>query len=148
MSIQIKSFFELGPTEVYKILQLRFEVFVIEQDCIYPDVDDKDQESDHVFIMEDNTLCAYARVLPPRIVDEIHSSIGRVIVKKEYRHKGYGHLIFKACVDHALSKYPEYPINLHAQTYLEKFYSTYGFQPTGNYFLEDGLPHLEMVLEG
>ncbi|MBE6107967.1 MAG: GNAT family N-acetyltransferase [Erysipelotrichaceae bacterium] len=142
MKTIIKSFYELNIDELYEILKLRAEVFVIEQNCIYPDIDDKDKHSLHVFLKEQDEIVAYLRVIEKGIsFDEV--SIGRVIAK--YRRQGLGTLVLKAGIQAAKEIYQAEKIIIEAQTYAKTFYEKQGFIQTSDEFLEDGIPHIQMT---
>lgn len=144
MEIKIKTFQELSLEELYQILQLRSEVFVVEQDCVYQDIDAKDQIALHVLGMKDDKLVAYTRCFDKGLYFE-EASIGRVIVKENERNHGYGHEILQASVKAIEERYKTKNIKLSAQQYLIKFYESHGFTQTGKGYLEDGIPHIAMV---
>jgi len=144
MKIHIKTFNELNTTELYNLLQLRSEVFVVEQDCVYQDIDYKDQNALHVLGYIDDKLVAYTRVFGPNDYFKL-SSIGRVIVRKEYRNSNYGKDIMKASINMIERKFEEKSIKISAQVYLKKFYNNLGFIEIGNTYLEDGIPHTAMI---
>jgi len=142
MKTIIKSFYELNIDELYEILKLRAEVFVIEQNCIYPDIDDKDKHSLHVFLKEQDEIVAYLRVIEKGIsFDEV--SIGRVIAK--YRRQGLGTLVLKAGIQAAKEIYQAEKSIIEAQTYAKTLYEKQGFIQTSDEFLEDGIPHIQMT---
>ena len=142
MKTIIKSFYELNIDELYEILKLRAEVFIIEQNCIYPDIDDKDKHSLHVFLKEQDEIVAYLRVIEKGIsFDEV--SIGRVIAK--YRRQGLGTLVLNAGIQAAKEIYQAEKIIIEAQTYAKTFYEKQGFIQTSDEFLEDGIPHIQMT---
>ena len=144
MNWVIKKFEGLSTIELYKILQLRAEVFVVEQDCPYQDMDDKDSESYHVCGYMDERLVAYSRIVKANIsYDEI--SIGRVVVSPKNRGEKLGVAVMNACFDFIDSELHQQPIRISAQSHLEKFYADLGFVPTGKKYLEDGIPHIEML---
>ncbi len=144
MHIKIKIFQELELDELYKILQLRSEVFVVEQDCVYQDIDGKDSKAIHVMGFEGDELVAYTRCFKPGYYFE-QASIGRVIVKSKYRKYGFGHDIIKASIDLIENQFQTKNIKLSAQTYLIRFYETHGFVQFGEGYLEDGIPHIAMI---
>ncbi len=144
MKIDIKNFHELGLDELYNILQLRAEVFVVEQDCVYQDIDGKDEKALHILGWDGDQLVAYTRCFKPGDYFEM-ASIGRVIVKQNYRKYGYGHEIMKASIAEIQQRYQTKKIKLSAQQYLTKFYESHGFEQTGEGYLEDGIPHIAMV---
>ena len=154
MEIKIKSFAELNTTELYQLLQLRAEVFVVEQDCVYQDVDGKDQKAMHVLGYDADHLAAYTRVFNAGDYFDM-ASIGRVVVSPQYRRKDYGKEIMKASMKFAFADQNsrntigfsrvEPSIKISAQVYLKKFYEDLGFKETGKRYSEDGIPHMEMV---
>lgn len=144
MKIAIKTFQQLSLEELYKTLQLRSEVFVVEQNCVYQDIDGKDMDAIHILGFDDTELVAYTRCFDAgKYFDK--ASIGRVIVKETHRKSGYGHEIMKASIEEIKSRFKTEKIKLSAQQYLTKFYETHGFQKTGEGYLEDGIPHIAMI---
>ena len=143
LTVSILSFDLLSATQLYELLRLRSEVFVVEQECIYQDIDNKDQKATHVLGYVENELVAYTRVFGPGDYFK-EASIGRVLVKSEHRIFGYGKKIVQASMDWLMKTY-EKPIRISAQTYLTKFYSDLGFLSEGETYLEDGIPHINMV---
>ena len=141
-----KSFEELTTTELYSILQLRNEVFVVEQNCVYQDIDGKDKKSFHLMAWQDDQLTAYTRLVPPGI-SFIEASIGRVITSPKYRGLGIGITLMEKSIHHTLQSYTTNKIRIGAQLYLKKFYEGFNFVAQGDEFLEDGIPHIEMLLE-
>jgi ElaA protein len=144
LQFTIKTFSELTTRELYDILQLRSEVFVVEQDCVYQDIDDKDEKALHLFAYKNKTLVAYARLFAPGDYFK-DASIGRVVVKKTERKHGYGHDLMKAANKSVKAHFKTSKIHLSAQEYLEKFYNAHGYQRVGEGYLEDGIPHIGMV---
>ena len=144
MKISVKSFDELSVYELYGILQLRAEVFVVEQDCSYQDLDDKDQKALHVIGTKNNKIVAYARIFKPGDYFK-EASIGRVVVKDSEREYGYGYDIMNASIEAVHNYLKEDVIFLSAQTYLKKFYNSLGFKQVGEGYLEDGIPHIGML---
>ncbi len=142
----IKSFDELSNEELYEVLKLRQIVFVVEQDCPYLDADDKDQESKHVLLYENDVLIGYARLLPEGLSYEGFTAIGRVVVHPEHRRKGLGSNIMKLSIA-GCKEMSSLPIKLSAQVYALDLYANLGFVPVGETYLEDGIPHQAMVLE-
>jgi ElaA protein len=141
-----KSFEELTTIELYSILQLRNEVFVVEQNCVYQDIDGKDKKSFHLMAWQDDQLTAYTRLVPPGI-SFIEASIGRVITSPKYRGLGIGITLMEKSIHHTLQSYTTNKIRIGAQLYLKKFYEGFNFVAQGDEFLEDGIPHIEMLLE-
>ncbi len=144
MKIEVRNFNELSLKELYMVLRLRSEVFVVEQNCVYQDIDDKDEKALHILGMENNQLVAYTRCFKPGNYFE-QASIGRVIVKENYRKFGYGHQIIKVSVKEIENRFKTSSIKLSAQQYLTGFYEDHGFKQTGKGYLEDGIPHITMV---
>lgn len=144
LDIYIKTFEELETEELYAILQLRSEVFVVEQDCVYQDLDGKDKKALHVIGRKGGDTIAYTRIFKPGDYFK-EASIGRVVVAKNERAYGYGIQIMEASINTISNKLGETIIRLSAQTYLRNFYGTLGFVATGEEYLEDGIPHTAMV---
>ena len=140
-----KKFYELTTLELYAILKLRSEVFVVEQNCVYLDPDNKDQDSFHLCGWNENDLVAYARILPPGLAFE-EASIGRVAANPLYRKTGSGKILMNHAIEKTLKQFPGSAIRIGAQLYLLSFYTSLGFKPSGPEYLEDGIPHIEMVL--
>lgn len=141
-----KPFEELDPFTLYAILKLRSEVFVVEQNCVYLDLDDKDQGSHHLYGLCGEDLVAYARILPPGLSYEQMSSIGRVVSSPAYRRTGAGRKLMTEAISMTRTLYPGQDIKIGAQLYLLDFYASFGFQPAGDTYLEDGIPHIPMIL--
>ena len=144
MKIKIKTFKEFSLDELYQVLQLRSEVFVVEQDCVYQDIDGKDQKALHVLGFKNNNLIAYTRCFDKGNYFE-EASIGRVIVKENERKFNYGHEILKASIDVIESRFKTTRIKISAQKYLIKFYESHAFHQIGEGYLEDGIPHIAMI---
>lgn len=142
----IKPFNELSTDELYKILQLRMEVFVVEQNCPYLDCDNKDYSAHHLLFFEEDLLVAYCRVLPEGISYTGYSSIGRVVTKESHRGKNLGRDLMKEAIMWTKKRY-HYPIKISAQSYLERFYCDLGFVVVTEEYLEDDIPHKGMVLK-
>jgi ElaA protein len=144
ISITIKTFSELTTAELYSILQLRSEVFVVEQDCVYQDIDYKDQNALHIIGTKDDKIVAYTRCFEPGYYFN-EASIGRVVVKDTQRKFGYGYDIMNASIKAIKAVYNTEVIKISAQTYLNKFYTNLGFSNIGEGYLEDGIPHIAMI---
>ena len=144
LQVFTKSFSELTTKELYAILQLRSEVFVVEQNCVYQDIDDKDQKALHVIGIKKNKIIAYARIFKPGDYFE-KASIGRVVVAKNERSYKYGHVLMKDAINAVKEHFNETIIKISAQLYLKKFYETHNFKKVGEEYLEDGIPHIGMV---
>lgn len=141
----VKKFEDLSNLELYKILQLRINVFVVEQNCPYPECDDKDLQAQHVFATKENEVVAYARLLDKGISYSDHLSIGRVLTKKSERLNQYGIDLMEKSIKALTQAYGEQPIKISAQKYLVSFYNKFGFIQIGEPYLEDGIPHVAMV---
>ena len=143
MNFITKTFNELNTTELYQILQLRSEVFVVEQDCVYQDLDFKDQKSLHVIGFKDDKIVAYTRIFKPGDYFK-NASIGRVVVAASERKYGYGHDLMKASIKAVKNHFKVEEITISAQVYLKKFYESHQFIKVGEEYLEDGIPHIRM----
>ncbi len=142
------TFQELSLDELYAMLRLRAEVFVVEQDCVYQDLDDKDQMSHHLLgFDEDGDLVAYTRLVPKGISYEGYPSIGRVITSMKVRRHGAGKILMQKSIEEIYRLFGKSPIKISAQCYLDKFYRGLGFVPIGEEYLEDGIPHVGMLLK-
>jgi ElaA protein len=143
MEFITKIFNEFTIHELYEILQLRSEVFVVEQDCVYQDLDFKDQKSLHVFSRKNNKIIAYTRIFKPGDYFK-NASIGRVVVANNERKFGFGHDLIKASIVAIKSEFKTVKITISAQVYLKKFYESHNFFQVGEEYLEDGIPHIRM----
>ena len=143
MNFIAKYFSELNTTELYEILQLRSEVFVVEQDCVYQDIDFKDQKALHVIGYKSNKIVAYTRIFKPGDYFD-NASIGRVLVVASERKYGFGHELMKASIRIIIKHFKVTKITVSAQKYLKKFYETHLFIQVGEEYLEDGIPHIRM----
>jgi ElaA protein len=148
MEIQwlLKKFHELTPYQLYAILQLRNEVFVVEQDCVFQDADDKDQNAWHLMGFENSKLIAYTRLVPPGEIYQ-QPSIGRVVTSPVARRNGAGRELMVRSIDEIYQLFGTQPIKIGAQLYLKNFYESLGFRQTGDVYLEDGIEHIYMVKE-
>ena len=140
---KIKRFEALSLEELYSVLQLRSEVFVVEQNCVYQDVDGKDQKAIHLIGEFEGITVAYARLFQPKDYFE-NASIGRVIVKPSHRHLKLGHALMREAIQAIETTFGESKITISAQLYLQKFYESHGFVVTSETYLEDDIPHIEM----
>jgi len=140
-----KKFDELTAAELYAIMQLRNEVFVVEQNCVYQDADNKDQRSWHFTGWDGDSLVAYTRIIPPGISYDA-PSIGRVVTSPKYRKTGAGRKLMEMSITKTLSQFNSAEIKIGAQVYLTKFYQSFGFCQSSAEYLEDGIPHIEMTL--
>ena len=142
----LKEFDELSLDELYEILKLRAEVFVVEQDCVYNDLDDRDQMALHLFLKDGDEIIAVSRILPENVAFE-DMAIGRVIVKKEYRGHGIAKKIMQKAVDYIIKDLKKDKIRLSGQAYLVRFYEDLGFKKVSDVYLEDGIDHFEFLYE-
>lgn len=146
MSWNLKKFDELTNSELYNLLKERTLIFVVEQNCPYLEVDGKDPLSYHLFKEDNGEIIAYLRIVPSRVsYQEI--SIGRVFVKKEYRGKGIAEELLKKGLDFIQNELKETVVKIQAQDYLREFYSSFGFQTISETYLEDDIPHVDMLLQ-
>jgi len=144
MEIKIKRFEALSSQEVYQLLQLRSEVFVVEQNCVYQDIDGKDMKAWHVLGKDKGIIIAYLRLFEPGDYFDT-TSIGRVVVSKGSRKRGYAKQLMEVAMEYAHQQLNQKTITLSAQTYLTQFYEELGFNSVGDGYLEDGIPHIKMV---
>lgn len=142
----LKSFDQLTTKELYALLRLRTRVFIVEQDCPYQDTDDKDQVSWHLMAFDGEELVAYTRIIPPGI-SYAEASIGRVVTAPEARGSGIGRELMEHSLRHCFELFDTDSIRIGAQQYLEKFYISLGFISCGDTYLDDGIPHIEMLLK-
>lgn len=140
-----KSFEELTKLELYAILRLRSEVFIIEQHCNYQDVDGKDLKSYHLMAWHGDDLAAYTRILPAGVSFN-EASIGRVLTASKYRGLGIGITLMKNSIEKVYSTFGNQPIKIGAQLYLQRFYEGLGFIKCSEQYLEDEIPHIEMIM--
>ena len=143
IKFKIKRFNELSLSELYEVLKLRSEVFVVEQNCVYLDIDGKDEKALHVLGMFGEELVAYARIFKPGDYFE-EASIGRVLVKQIYRNKKWGYDLMNEAIRTTATVLNETQITISAQLYLQQFYENVGFVRTSDEYLEDAIPHIEM----
>ena len=140
-----KSFDALTLEELYELLKERVLVFVVEQECPYPEIDDYDQKAIHLFLRNDeDALIAYCRILPGGTKYE-EVSIGRVLVTKDYRHKGIAHQLMDKAINTVYERWGNVPIKLQAQSHLKHFYGHHGFEAVSNEYMDDGIPHVDMI---
>ena len=145
ISWKTKTFDELSTQELYQILRLRSEVFVVEQNCVYQDIDNKDQKALHLFGTLEGEIIAYSRLFKPGDYFEF-SSIGRVVVAEKHRDKNFGHSLIDQSILEINSRFKVQNITISAQLYLKKFYESHGFIATSAMYLEDDIPHIEMKI--
>ncbi len=142
-----KSFNDLSAVELYCVMQFRSQVFVVEQNCVYQDADGKDNSCHHLLGYADNQLAAYARLVPAGIAFP-HISIGRVATSPAHRGTGAGRQLMTEAIRECYELFGRQPITIGAQLYLKKFYESFGFVQVGEMYLEDGIPHIEMLAVG
>lgn len=140
-----KAFDDLTAKELYKIIQLRNEVFVIEQDCIYQDCDGKDLVCGHLWATVDGEVAAYSRIVPKGFSYGNEPSIGRVISNQKFRRFGFGKQLMKNSIQVIENQFKTSAIRISAQAYLKEFYSSFGFEQVSEEYLEDDIPHIEML---
>ena len=141
---RLKSFSQLTNSELYELLRLRSEVFVVEQNCVFLDMDDKDQKCHHLSLYNRDELAAYCRIVPAGI-SYAEVAIGRVVSAPAYRGKGLGRKVMEEAIAACKELYGPVPIRLGAQTYALEFYASLGFVAEGETYDEDGIEHIEMV---
>lgn len=148
MEIQwkIKSFGDLSVNELYDMLRLRSEIFVVEQNCIYLDLDGKDKLALHLLGEFEGEIVAYSRIFKPGITFE-NASIGRVVIDANYRDRKWGHDLMREAIAGIQTHFGQTKITIGAQLYLKKFYESHGFIQTSDMYLEDDIPHIEMKKE-
>ena len=146
MDWKLKQFDELTLQELYNILKERTAVFVVEQNCPYLEVDGKDPDSYHLFLEKNGEIIAYLRILPAGVSYK-EVSFGRVFVKKEYRGQGLAYRLVQKALDFIQKDLGERTVKIQAQDYLKKFYGSFGFKAISDTYLEDNIPHIDMLLE-
>lgn len=141
----VKSYDELSKDELLAILRARVDVFVVEQNCPYPEIDDVDNDelTQHVFLFREQQLAAYARCYKK---NEQYSAFGRVLVAQQFRGEGLATKLVQMAIDTCLKHWPDKAIMIGAQCYLKRFYQQFGFENVGDDYLEDGIPHQDMCL--
>lgn len=142
---QVKRFDDLTTDKLYQLLKLRVDVFVVEQNCPYPEVDGIDQDCLHLFSEEEGVITSYCRLIPPGVMYH-EPSIGRILVHPDYRKKALGRQLVSEAIRVIKDEFNRNDIKIHAQVYLYDFYSSFGFEPVSEEYLEDGILHVDMVL--
>jgi ElaA protein len=140
-----RPFAELVNEELYAVLRLRSEIFVVEQNCVFLDTDNKDQASYHLMGWQEDRLVAYSRLVPAGII-YTEPSIGRVVTAITARRSGIGRMLMRQSIMECRNLFGEQPIKIGAQLYLKDFYASLGFVPAGGIYPEDGIPHIQMLL--
>ena len=143
---KIKPFEALNVNELYDLLKLRSEIFVVEQNCVYLDLDGKDKKALHLIGEYDNKIVAYVRLFDAGITFD-NASIGRVVVDPNYRDRKWGHDLMREAISAIKSNFNKEKITIGAQLYLKKFYESHGFVQSSEMYLEDDIPHIEMIRE-
>ena len=145
MEFILKTFSQLTNSELYEILRLRSEIFVVEQNCVYQDLDNLDQEAFHFLVINEGEIVAYVRMLKPgtRFPE---ASIGRVVTKIDYRNQGISTLLIRKAIQTIHNDWKANKIKISAQKYLQRFYESLGFVAVTDEYSEDGIPHLGMIL--
>lgn len=143
---KIKPFETLNVNELYDLLKLRSEIFVLEQNCVYLDLDGKDKKALHLIGEYDNKIVAYVRLFDAGITFD-NASIGRVVVDADYRDRKWGHDLMREAISAIKSNFNKEKITIGAQLYLKKFYESHGFVQSSEMYLEDDIPHIEMIRE-
>ncbi|MFK4825161.1 GNAT family N-acetyltransferase [Paenochrobactrum sp. BZR 588] len=136
---------DLTPRAVYTMLKLRVDVFVVEQNCPYPEIDGKDYDAFHLRLLDGDELAAYLRVLPPESEGK-PVKIGRVVVAEGYRGHKLGHRLMQETIEFIQKRFPHQVTELGAQSHLQNFYGSFGFIPISDEYLEDNIPHIDMRL--
>jgi ElaA protein len=139
----LQEFSELTNSDLYELLKLRSAIFVVEQNCVFPDMDDKDYSSYHLCGWNNDKLVAYTRLLPPGLAYE-NCSIGRVVTAASVRRQGVGRLLMKKSIEACQQLFSSRDIEIGAQLYLEQFYGSFQFKREGEVYLEDGIDHIHM----
>jgi ElaA protein len=140
----LRHFKELSSKELYSIMRLRNEVFIVEQNCVYQDADNKDIFCHHLSLCDNKELVGYARLLPPGLSYK-EMSIGRVVTSPSVRGTGAGKILMQLAIDHCQKLFGNDPVRIGAQTYAQAFYNALGFIEEGNIYDEDGIEHIEMI---
>lgn len=144
MNYKIKKFSDLTIDQLYEIFKIRAEIFVVEQNCAYQDVDSRDKGAYHLFLENNNEIIAYLRILPKGISYE-EVSIGRVLTKESYRKRGLSRDLMDKAIAFVIDTLGEKEIRISAQVYLQEFYKSFGFKTVSDIYLEDGIEHIEML---
>ncbi len=145
ISWHCKAFKNLTPHELYQVIRLRNEVFVVEQNCVFQDADNKDQNCLHLMGWIDDNLAAYTRLSPQGYIYK-EVSIGRVVTSPAFRNKGLGYELMKKSIEQCKEIFGDTAIKIGAQYHLKKFYGSFGFKQISGIYLEDGIEHIYMLL--
>lgn len=144
MEWKLKSYEELSKEELYRIIKLRIDVFIVEQNCPYQELDDMDEKAHHLFLDQEGEISAYCRLFSSGVVGK-EASIGRVIVRKQDRGKGWAKTLLEKALGFLESEWGETAVKISAQDYPRSFYGLFGFKEVSEVYLEDGIPHVDMV---
>ncbi|MCH2190921.1 MAG: GNAT family N-acetyltransferase [Gammaproteobacteria bacterium] len=147
MKWELKELAELTSKETFDYLKLRQDVFVVEQNCPYPDIDFTDLEAKHLIAQIDDNIVACARIIPPGVTYD-QPSIGRITTALTHRGSGLGRELVRRAIEHTQALFPNQDIKIGAQERLESFYQSFGFETISSMYLEDGIPHIDMNLNG
>ena len=142
-----KTFSQLTTNELYDLLKLRIDIFVVEQTCFYPDLDDHDRhpQTQHLFCYQNDVMTAYLRILPTGLTYLNYISIGRVVIAPCARGTGLGHELMRVGLAQCLKYFPNDTVKISAQEHLEKYYNQHGFERVSEIYLEDDIPHIAML---
>ena len=146
MRFLLKKYSDLSAEESFRLLKLRQDVFIIEQNCIYPDIDGSDTDALHLLLFTDGALAAYSRIFAPGIKFKDASSIGRIVVDQKYRGTDVGRALIQESIRVCKKHYPETSIRIEAQAALKEYYEQYGFSAEGGIYVVDDIDHIQMVL--
>ncbi|MCI4126772.1 GNAT family N-acetyltransferase [Bacillus haynesii] len=144
MEWKLKSYEELSKEELYRIIKLRIDVFIVEQNCPYHELDHLDEQAHHLFLSKEGEIAAYCRLFPSGTAYPA-ASIGRVIVRKEDRGKGYAQTLLDKALRFLEGEWGETKVKISAQNHLRSFYGSFGFNAISDVYMEDGIPHVEMI---
>ncbi len=144
MKFKVKKFHKLNVNELYDLLHLRQQIFVVEQNCIYLDADGVDKACLHLLGLVNKEIVGYARIIPAGLIYKT-PSIGRVVVEEKHRGKGYAHKLMDKAIKVAVEELGAKKISISAQLYLKEFYESIGFNVSGDVYLDCDLPHLKMI---
>ena len=145
MKWELSKLNEFSSLNLFEYLRLRQAVFVVEQTCAYPDIDETDQPSHHLLGWQDDQLAACARIVPPGVSYE-YPSIGRIATQIDLRMTGLGRELVGRSIEHTQNLYPNQSIKIGAQSRLEEFYQSFGFETSSDIYIEDDIPHIHMIL--
>ncbi len=148
ITYQCLAFKQLSLQQLYDIMVLRQQVFVVEQHCPYLDADGKDPQAHHLLGLQNGALRSYARLLPPGSDYPDYAALGRIVTHPSARQKGLGRDLLRRALSEVTSLYGPVGVKISAQTYLIRFYESFGFAKVGEEYLEDDIPHIGMVLLG